>query len=39
VLLDKPLALDPAAADNVITAVADSGIVSLNFMTYLFQPR
>lgn len=37
VLLDKPLALDPVAADEVVAAVADSGVASLSFMTYLFQ--
>ncbi|MEV6588730.1 Gfo/Idh/MocA family protein [Streptomyces acidicola] len=37
VLLDKPLALDVAAADEVVAAVARSGVTSLNFLTYLFQ--
>lgn len=39
VLLEKPLALDLAAADEVVAAVADAGVVSLSFLTYLFQPE
>ncbi|MEU7486965.1 Gfo/Idh/MocA family oxidoreductase [Streptomyces sp. NPDC042319] len=36
-LLDKPLALDVPAADDVVRAVAESGVISLSFMTFLFQ--
>jgi predicted dehydrogenase len=38
-LLDKPLALDVAAADDVVTAANESHVASLTFMTYLFQPE
>jgi predicted dehydrogenase len=38
-LLDKPLALDLPAADEVAEAVIASGVISLSFMTLLFQRR
>lgn len=36
-LVDKPLALDVTAADEVVTAVEESGVASVSFMTSLFQ--
>jgi predicted dehydrogenase len=36
-LLEKPLALDVAAADRVVAAVRDSGVASLVFFTFRFQ--
>jgi predicted dehydrogenase len=38
-LLDKPLSLDLSAADEVAEAVIASGVISLSFMTLLFQRR
>jgi len=38
-LVDKPLALDVTAADEVVTAVEESGVSSVSFMTSLFQPE
>jgi len=38
-LLDKPLALDLSAADEVTEAVIASRVISLSFMTVLFQRR
>lgn len=35
--LDKPLALDLDAADEVVTAVHGAGVTALSFMTYRFQ--
>ncbi len=37
-LLDKPLALDPATADAVVRAASSTGVRSLMFVTYLFDP-
>ncbi|WP_432844142.1 Gfo/Idh/MocA family protein [Dactylosporangium sp. CA-092794] len=37
-LLDKPLALDPAAADEVVAAVAEAGVASVVFFTNRFVP-
>ncbi|GAB7190241.1 Gfo/Idh/MocA family oxidoreductase [Kineococcus sp. NUM-3379] len=37
-LLDKPLALDVAAADDVVAATRESGVASVVYVTYLFQP-
>lgn len=37
-LLDKPLAIDPAAADAVVAAVEGSGVASIVFFTNLFVP-
>jgi predicted dehydrogenase len=36
-LLDKPIALDVDAADEVVAAVRESRVASVSFMTYLFQ--
>ncbi len=36
-LLEKPIALDPAAADRVVDAVAASGVASVVFLTYRFR--
>lgn len=38
-LLDKPLALDVAAADEVVAATRASGVSSVVFVTYLFMPE
>jgi predicted dehydrogenase len=38
-LLDKPLALDVDAADEVVRAVNTTGVSSLSFMTFLVQPE
>ena len=38
VLLEKPLALDVAAADDVVAAVREGGVASILYTTYLFQP-
>ena len=38
-LLDKPLALDVAAADDVVTAARAGGVASVVNVTYLFQPE
>jgi predicted dehydrogenase len=38
-LLDKPLALDPAAADEVVAAVRESGVASVVFFTHRFLPE
>ncbi|WP_432546787.1 Gfo/Idh/MocA family protein [Kineococcus sp. SYSU DK004] len=38
-LLDKPLALDVAAADEVVAAARAAGVASVSYMTYLFQPE
>lgn len=37
-LLDKPLALEVAAADEVVRAVDAAGVSAVSFMTFLFQP-
>lgn len=37
-LLDKPLALDVSAADEVVVAVGASQVASVSFMTSLFEP-
>lgn len=37
-LLDKPLAIDPAEADAVVAAAARTGVASAVFFTYLFSP-
>ncbi|PPK98887.1 putative dehydrogenase [Kineococcus xinjiangensis] len=37
-LVDKPLALDLRAADDVVAATRESGVASVVYMTYLFQP-
>jgi predicted dehydrogenase len=37
-LLEKPLALDVAAADRVVAAVRDAGVASVVFFTFRFQP-
>jgi predicted dehydrogenase len=37
-LLDKPLALDPAAADEVVAAAAEAGVASVVFFTNRFVP-
>ena len=36
-LLEKPLALDVAAADRVVAAVRDAGVASVVFFTFRFQ--
>jgi len=36
-LLDKPLAFDVKAADQVVRAVESSGVTTISFMTFLFQ--
>jgi len=36
-LLEKPIALDVAAADRVVTAVQDAGVASVVFFTFRFQ--
>jgi predicted dehydrogenase len=38
-LLDKPLALTTAAADEVVAAVEDAGVASLVFFTNRFRPE
>jgi predicted dehydrogenase len=38
-LLDKPLSLDLSTADEVAEAVIASGVISVSFMTLLFQRR
>jgi predicted dehydrogenase len=38
-LLEKPVALDPTAADEVADAVADHGVASVVFFTARFQPE
>lgn len=38
-LLDKPLALDVAAADDVVAATRETGVASVVFVTYLFMPE
>ncbi len=38
-LLEKPIALDLAAADRLIAAVADAGVASVVFFTFRFQPE
>lgn len=38
-LLDKPLAIDPAEADAVVEAAAVSGVASVVFFTSLFAPH
>jgi predicted dehydrogenase len=38
-LLDKPIALDPAAADEVVAAVRDAGVASVVFFTHRFLPE
>ncbi|GAA4970793.1 Gfo/Idh/MocA family protein [Kineococcus glutinatus] len=37
-ILDKPLALDVAAADDVLAATRETGVASVLYATYLFQP-
>lgn len=37
-LLEKPIALDEADGDRLVTAVADSGVAALVFFTHLFSP-
>jgi predicted dehydrogenase len=37
-LLEKPIALDVAAADRLATAVRDAGVASVVFFTFRFQP-
>jgi predicted dehydrogenase len=36
-LLEKPIALDVAAADRVVAAVGDAGVASVVFFTFRFQ--
>ena len=36
-LLEKPIALDVAAADRLVTAVRDAGVASVVFFTFRFQ--
>lgn len=38
-LLDKPLALDPVAADSVVEAARHSGVASVVFFTHRFVPE
>lgn len=38
-LLDKPLALDPEAADEVVAAVQDAEVATVTFFTLRFQPE
>lgn len=38
-LLDKPLALDVEAADEVVAATRRTGVASVVFVTYLFMPE
>ncbi len=38
-LLEKPVALDVAAGDELVDAVAESGVAALVFLTGLFDPR
>jgi predicted dehydrogenase len=38
-LLEKPIALDVAAADRVVAAVADAGVASVVFFTFRFQAQ
>ena len=38
-LLEKPIALDVAAADRVVAAVRDAGVASVVFVTFRFQPQ
>ncbi|WP_432508710.1 Gfo/Idh/MocA family protein [Kineococcus auxinigenes] len=38
VLVEKPLALDVAAADDVVAAVREGSVASVTYATYLFQP-
>lgn len=38
-LLEKPIALDVAAADRVVAAVADAGVASVVFFTFRFQQQ
>jgi predicted dehydrogenase len=37
-LLEKPIALDVAGADRLVTAVRDAGVASVVFFTFRFQP-
>lgn len=37
-VLEKPLAFDLAAADDVVAATRESGVASITYLTYLFQP-
>ena len=37
-LVEKPLALDLAAADDVVAAAREGGVASVTYLTYLFQP-
>jgi predicted dehydrogenase len=37
-LLEKPIALDVAAADRVVAAVRDAGVASVVFFTFRFRP-
>ena len=37
-LLDKPVALDPAAADTLVDAVAEAGVASRVFFTFRYHP-
>ena len=38
-LLEKPIALDVAGADRVVTAVRDAGVASVVFFTFRFRRR
>ncbi|MFB9375655.1 Gfo/Idh/MocA family protein [Kineococcus gynurae] len=38
-LLDKPIALDLAAADELVAGVRRSGVASVVYLTYRFQPE
>ena len=38
-LLEKPIALDVAGADRLVTAVRDAGVASVVFFTFRFQPE
>ncbi|WP_432523531.1 Gfo/Idh/MocA family protein [Kineococcus sp. SYSU DK006] len=38
-LVDKPLALDVAAAEEVVAAARAGGVASVVYVTYLFQPE
>ncbi len=38
-LLEKPIALDVAAADRLVAAVADAGVASVVFFTFRFQEQ
>lgn len=37
-VVEKPLAFDLAQADDVVAATRESGVASITYLTYLFQP-